>query len=121
MSLRNSYANAWEALPITVGTGASLSETVNLGGFRLFAVGMPSLWTAANLTFQVSPDGGTTWLNLKDQDGNDVMAVATADACIALSPSSFAAAQYLRLRSGTLATPVGQEAARTLKLIVRPL
>jgi hypothetical protein len=80
---------------------------------------MPSAWTAANLSFQASPDGGTTWLEMYDQNGNEIVANANASSCIMLSPSQFAPLQFLRVRSGTVSTPVNQGADRSLQLILR--
>ena len=33
---------------------------------------MPATWQTAALTFQVSPDGGTTWQELYDGAGNEI-------------------------------------------------
>ncbi|MDD4615847.1 MAG: hypothetical protein PHW76_01845 [Alphaproteobacteria bacterium] len=119
MSLKDTWTSAWEAAPAAIASGASLSPVLNLGGLRLFAIVMPSGWTAANLTFQMSPDGGATWANIKDQNGVEITAMASALDCLILDPKVFAPIQYLRLRSGTAASPVVQTAARTLSMILR--
>lgn len=119
MSLKDTCVCAWEAFPVTISSGASLTGTINLSGLRLFSIAMPSSWTAANLTFQMSPDSGTTWVNLRDQSGNEVVAVADASCCVLLTPAQFASIQYLRIRSGTAATPVAQAADRSLQLVLR--
>ncbi len=119
MTIRNSFSNAWEVVPVTLPSGASQTDIIDLGGLRLFAIGVPSSWTTANLTFQMSPDGGTTWNNLYDQNGNEITAVADVSSCLTLNPSQFAFIQYLRIRSGTKTTPVAQTADRTLQLMLR--
>lgn len=119
MAIRNNFSNAWEAVPVTIANGTSLSAAVDLGGLRLFAVSMPSAWTAANLTFQISPDGGATWTNLYDQSGSEIAATAAASNCVVLTPAQFASAQYIRVRSGSAASPVNQTADRTVQLILR--
>ena len=44
----------------TIGTGASLSQQIDLGAMTLVGIVMPASWTAAGLTFQVSADGGVS-------------------------------------------------------------
>lgn len=119
MSLKDTCVCASEALPITISSGSSLTSTINLAGLRLFSIVMPSSWTAANLTFQMSPDGGTTWVNMRDQNGNEIVAVADVSYGIILNPTQFSSVQYLRIRSGTAASPVAQSADRSLQLILR--
>lgn len=119
MSVKDTFISIWESIPALISSGSSLSAAINLGGLRLFAIVMPAAWTTANITFQVSADNGATWSNLVDQNGTELTAVAGAGQCIVLSPTQFSAFQYLRLRSGTNASPVNQAADRTLQLIVR--
>jgi hypothetical protein len=119
MSAKDSSTSTWDVVPATISSGTALSSMIDLKGLRLFAVGMPSSWTTANLTFQVSPDGGTTWFELYDQNGNEITATAAASNGIVLSPSQFSAFEYLRIRSGTAALPVNQMANATLQLILR--
>lgn len=121
MSLKDTQTSAWEALPVTISNGAALTDTINLGGLRLFGITIPAEWTTANLTFQTSFDGGTTWANMQDKQGNALVVVATPNSYIALTPSNFSAVQYLRIRSGTELDPINQAEERTLKLILRTL
>lgn len=120
-TLKDTHISAWEALPVDIAANAAFTNTINVGGLRLFAIVMPTDWTSANLTFQISTDGGTSWKNLKDQKGNEVTALTEASACIALDATQFAAFQYIRLRSGTNSTPVTQTATRTLQLLLRSI
>lgn len=119
MSLKDTCISVWEALTVTLASGSSLTEAINLGGLRLFGLVLPATWTAADLTFQVSTDGGSTWANLYEQDGTEVIASGKTSGCLTVHPSVFAAFQYIRIRSGTSAVPVSQTADRALKLIVR--
>jgi hypothetical protein len=119
MPVRDSFTCAADIAPITIASGASLSNPIDLKGLRLFAIAMPPAWTAANLTFQASPDAGSTWLDLNDQNGGALTAVAAASTCISLSPAVLSAYQHIRVRSGTASTPVTQGAERTLQLILR--
>ena len=117
---RVAYATA------TIANGASLSNAVNLPvkgflGCRLFGIVMPAAWTAANLTFQVSVDGGTTYVDMYDATGDEVEAVASTSRYIALLPDALAAVTKIKIRSGTAATPVNQGGNRTIGLVLRAI
>ncbi|MDD3289074.1 MAG: hypothetical protein PHX43_08790 [Alphaproteobacteria bacterium] len=119
--MRNTVVNVLEALPTTISSGQSLSPALNLGGLRLFGIAMPAAWTTANLTFQVSSDGGSTWNNMYDANGNEVSVIAAASRFIALDPMNFASIQMLKVRSGTSSTPVNQGQDSSLSLMLRTI
>lgn len=119
MSLKDTCVCAWETLPAVIAANNANTDKINLGGLRLFGIVMPAAWTAANLTFQASLDGGTTWNNVKDATGAEVTVVASASDCVVWLPAAFSALPMLKLRSGPAAAPVNQAADRTLQLILR--
>ena len=101
---------------VVIANGASLSGVADLTGFMLAGIQMPSAWTAASLTFQVSLDG-TTFQDMYATDGTEVTVTgAAASRFLAFVPSDFAGARYLKVRSGTSGSAVTQGAARTLVL-----
>lgn len=101
---------------VTIANGASLSNSVDLGGRALSAILMPAAWTAAALTFQASLDG-VTFFNLLDGAGAEITASAAAGSFIRLSINDWLALRYLKIRSGTAAIPVNQGADRILSLV----
>jgi hypothetical protein len=101
----------------TIANGASLSGAISLRGGRLSAIQMPAAWTAANLTFQTSFDGAT-FADAYDDVGNELTVSATISRVLQLDPSKWVGVQYIKVRSGTSASPVAQGAARTLQLIL---
>jgi hypothetical protein len=108
--------------PAAIGAGQSLSGQVSLGAFTLVGISMPATWTAALLTFQVSPDGGTTWQELYDDSGNEIEITAGAGTFIMLSnrPNyDWRGINMVKVRSGTLGSPVNQVAAATVNLVTR--
>jgi hypothetical protein len=108
--------------PGSFAAGASLSGPVSLGAFSLCGISMPATWTAASLTFQVSPDGGTTWQELYDDAGNEVTITAAAGQFLMLPnhPSyDWRGINMVQVRSGTVVSPVNQVAAATINLITR--
>ncbi len=105
---------------VTIANGASLSGSVCLGDAMLCAILMPAAWTAADLTFQVSDDYGTTWGELLDATGSAItVSSPTAAKRLELDSSDFKSAVFIKVRSGTSGSAVAQGAARTLTLISR--
>ena len=121
--------NETKYITTSIALGASLTAAIplaqvdsttniNLNGMRLFGIVMPAAWTAANLTFQASADG-TTYSNMYNSDGTELTVTASTSRYIYLDPAIFASVQFLKIRSGTAGTPVNQEAARTIGLVLR--
>lgn len=97
-----------------------LGPAVDLRAWKLVAISMPADWSAADLTFQGSADGTTYW-NLYESDDAEVTVQAAEDRFIAFSGAEkdfLTACPYLKIRSGTSGTPVDQNAARVLTLVV---
>jgi hypothetical protein len=104
----------------TIAASASLSGAVLLPpGYRVAAIVMPSAWTAADLTFQLSHDG-TTYTNAYEDDGTEVTVTAAASRYILIPSETLAPAIRLKIRSGTSDTPVTQAAARELTVVTLP-
>jgi hypothetical protein len=103
----------------TIAKSGSLSGAVDMGNFRYFSIQMPAAWTAAGLTFQGSLDG-TTYQNIYDDSGSEVY-IPTVSASTNVSCDSIALKlipyRYIKIRSGTAASAVNQEAARTIYLL----
>lgn len=99
----------------TIANGGSLSGAVDMGRSTLSAIIFPAAWTAASLTFQFSADN-STYVDLLDGTTERTLTV-TAGKGTVVSISDWPSARYLKLRSGTSATPVNQGAARTFTLI----
>ena len=113
-------------LSTNISSGSSLSGVIDMSAFalnkdnyRLFGIVMPSAWTAANLTFQASYDGGTTWVNVWDATGDEMSVIADANRWIALIPDALSAISFLKIRSGSSSSAVNQSSDRTLNLILR--
>ena len=102
---------------LTIAAGQSLSPQLDLGAYTLVGIHMPASWTAAGLSFQVSPDGGATWNEHYNSAGTETVFTAASGQYIALDPTLWRGVFSLKVRSGTLATPVAQAAAATLTLI----
>lgn len=100
----------------TIASGSALGDALlNLGNQHLVGISMPAAWTAAALTFQHSLDG-SAWQNCYDQYGAEISLTVAADTFVVVPPLLIVAPAWLRVRSGTSASPVNQAADRTLTL-----
>ena len=104
---------------IDISADKSVSLPVFIGGeFSLIGIKYPDVWTAAAITFLVSADG-VNYANLLDDAGTEVSKTVTASQYRELDSAEFKSAIYLKIRSGTAATPVEQEEDREFTLVQR--
>ncbi len=97
----------------TIASGQAITSAINLDRNTLGGIGIPGTWTAADLTFEVSMDG-TTFFDMRNAAGAEVQVPVTAGDWVSFDPDDFAAPLYVKIRSGTSATPVNQGADRVL-------
>jgi hypothetical protein len=109
-----------EIKTVTIAAGNSLSNGVDLDGVNLVAIVMPTAWDGTSITFQASHNG-TDWFNLHDAAGNAITVTVAASRYIQLDWQRFLGIRYLRIRSGTAASPTNQTATRTLRLVCRAI
>ena len=99
-----------------------LSAAVALGGAEIVGIEAPATWETAALTFAASITLSGTYVPLYDSDGGELSIAIAAIRMIGLTAEEASILQglpFIKLRSGTLATPVDQTAEKTLSLIVR--
>jgi len=104
-----------------IAAGQSLSATVSIGASMLVGIVVPAGWVAGSITFQASTDG-TTFQEVYDMLGNPIAIAAgstAAAAYVAISPDALAGINMLRVRSGTLGSPVVQTGGATVTLVTR--
>lgn len=119
------------SITATIASGASLSGAIRLGihetteggttraESRLCGIIMPASWTTADITFQVSDDG-VNYYDFYDADTvSEIAYTFSAGKAYRIDPTIFYAANYVKIRSGTSATPVNQAASRDILLVVR--
>lgn len=93
----------------------SQSGIIDLREFNLVALQTPAAWTTANITFLGSLDG-VTYCTVKDSGGTEVAVTTAASTSHVLNPETFGGFRYLKVRSGTAASPVNQGAERVVLL-----
>ena len=104
---------------VTIANGEALSDSEDLHGYWLTGIQCPAAWTAADITLQVSSDD-TTFANVYD-DTAEYSLPAAASAWLLVEPEIGINLRYVKVRSGTSAVPVNQDAARTLVLYLLPI
>ena len=102
----------------TISSGQSLSAEVDIGAYTLVGVVVPTGWTAANLTFQMSPDGGTTWVECYNSAGLNTIFVGSAGQYLAVDPTLWCGVNSLKVRSGTAGSPVNQASTVNVTLVL---
>lgn len=93
----------------------SVSEIVDVRDIILDRLVMPAAWDAASITFSTSEDGVA--LQSLHDGGTEVSLPVAPDRSVVLPRDLFRTVRYIRLRSGTPATPVAQLAARAITLV----
>lgn len=116
----STYSLPQSTTTATITSGQAVSAVVDVEGpWRPIGIIMPAAWTAANLTFSVAVDG-STYNDLYDDLGTEVVVTAAASRFIALPPTMFAGLLQFKVRSGTAGTPVNQGGDRTVTIVGRP-
>lgn len=105
----------------TIPKDEALSNAVPLGGFTHVGIAVPSAWTAASLTFQVSDTEEGTYVDLYTDTGTEVAVAAATSQAIGLVSCAgvFAPFEFMKIRSGTSATSVSQTDERTLTVFMK--
>ena len=101
----------------TIASGASLSGEVDGKGMRLAKIFMPAAWTAASMTFAEAEATGGTFDPLYDGGGIEVTETVASRTVAPLNTAALTSMCYFKVRSGTVASAVNQEAARTIGLL----
>jgi hypothetical protein len=105
---------------VTILSGASLSDSIYLGNRHLTSIITSTAWTAASISFQFSLDNITFYnaYSLTAALTETASSTLTVAIQIAIATTdTFHCARYLKLRSGTSASPVNQAADRVLTVI----
>ncbi|MCP5362084.1 MAG: hypothetical protein H6908_05580 [Hyphomicrobiales bacterium] len=114
MPTTNQYPNQNVHTTITIASGQTTSDAVDLRGTTLIAIQMPGSWTSADISFQASIDG-STFYDVYDSQGVAVTYAAGASQLISVhNVAAMAGLRYLKLVSSA-----AQGADRSLTLISR--
>ena len=103
--------NAFNTSTVTIESSGTTSSARDLNGLgNLVALVTPSALTGTSFTFQASTDGST--YNAVYNEGTQYSVTVAASRYVALDPSVFAGAQYVKVVSGST-----EAAERTITLV----
>ena len=86
--------------PVTIASGQTTSNQVELNGRTVVGVYMPAAFTGSALTFLVEDADGND-KTMADGAGADVSKTVAADKMVLLNPADFAAVNKVKLVSGS--------------------
>ena len=111
-------------ITVTIDSGASLSDTVDLAGKTVVGIEMPAGWDAAALSFQTAATAAANVGDLYDEDGEvtiDSGSVVAGGVIGFQKIARFEHAEHIAVRSGLTAAVVNQTAERIITLIVEAI
>lgn len=116
--------NAFFTQDVVIASGGTLAAPVvnPPPGYRVAAIILPAAWTAANITFDVAQEEAT-FVPLYDGDGTEITLTASTSRGVAAASAQLLALlpwRHVKLRSGPVALPVAQGAARTISVVMVP-
>lgn len=121
MATRTEYQSERQTATAVIAASGTLSAAVACGGWVPVGVITPAAWTAGDITFDASWDGGTTYAPLYTSAAEVKVAtaiIATAEArYFSLDPANWHGVTNLKIRSGVNGTTVAQAAERTLTVV----
>ena len=101
----------------TITSGASLSDAVYCGDGVPEALVLPVI-DAAAITFQGSADG-VTYVDVYDVGASEVSIASSSGSIGVPAPEEVKGYAYIKVRTGTSATPVAQTAQREIQVIIK--
>lgn len=104
-------------IPAAIAAAGTISAEVDLGAQVLAGIYVPSGWTAATISFQVSFDS-VNWFEMFTYAGAAVSLAAAASIYLAVDPTQWKGVRALKVRSGSSASPTTQTNAVTVQLVV---
>ena len=124
MSSPISIVGSPKVYTVTIAASASQSSEIELQGqINGFAIEMPNAWDTAGITFLGSHTAGGTYKKIVGDTGTELSVTAATNEMIAIDTATKAQAlkafKYIKVRSGTVASPVVQTAERILYLITK--
>jgi hypothetical protein len=105
---------------VTILAGQSLSDAFDASSALQLFIVTPADWTGANVTMQLSVDGGANFHDFFTPLGEETLfgMQGRLDSINFVDISDLPKSAQLKLRSGTRSNPVPQKADRVFKIVV---
>lgn len=98
--------------------GESLSDVLDCSAGEPVRITMPPDWTNASLSFQISTDG-LFFNDLFDSNGYEIMAHVVPGGAVVVPMDVARVVTFLKIRSGSRASPVPQDANRDFAVAIK--
>jgi len=118
MTVAQQYTNpiiSYDNVAIIASSGTQ-STGIFMGGLSLCGLVMPTLWTSATISLQMTYDNGANWHDVYDNDGTAISFTVGTSRYVKIDPADFAGINYLRLVSSA-----PQAAERSIVIVARPV
>lgn len=116
-------------LGVQVPNNQAVTGMIDLGSHGLLAIEMPESWAGTAITFQAKAERSVTsaestedWDDVYDDTGTEVSITVAANRVVVIgtvTKAAIGALRFIRIRSGTAASPVNQSPAKDFRLIVK--
>ena len=111
---------------LTVTMATNLSIVIDKSKYKNMLIIMPTTWTAADITFVVSSTKAGDFVKLVVAEFDTAVAEVTVDTPVAneaialygKAREALEACPFVKIRSGTAATPVNQDDPRTFTIVL---
>lgn len=103
---------------LSIPAGESISNTIDIDKRGLQAIVIPSSWTKAAISFQMAIEEGGDYVDVFFSTGEEVKFFPDASKAYVISPSVLEGLRFIKIRSGSSATPVIQVSTANIKLIL---
>ncbi len=104
-------------LEVTIPSGDAVSDAIHVANSTPKAFHLPTI-DNSKLTFLGSADG-STFYNVYDSTNSEVEEPATTGQLYLDAPDALRGVNYVKIRTGTSASPVSQSAERTITVVCK--
>ena len=116
MASVNNFTDVDCYLPVTIASGATASDTLDIVGLSVCGFVLPATFTGTAVTFQTAISPTATFQTLYDTTNTAIGATVTQGRNYSVNPANFAAWRYVKIVSGS-----AEGGARTIYLACRQI
>ncbi len=118
---KSTYSESAINITAIIALGASLSDHFDKRGFNSISIQMPSAWDTASISFAGCDTPTGTYIPIYAEDGIELVISASTSriVTIGINESALKSVPFLKIRSGTVGSPVVQTAERSLIVLLQ--
>ena len=106
----------------TISSGSSVSDDLDISGYKVVQIFMPAAFDGARLAFQTRPDTSGTYQLAYDRSDNQIVVHVSQGRNYLIAPELLAGLEHFRIRSEDGSGNAQNESAdRTITLALMPI